>query len=148
VYTKGPLYAAAGYQGQDSNNRLFVLTGAYDFTVAKIYLNTAQARGGFNGGSFGGPPAPGYRAKSFSGGVSAPVGPGRLFAQAGRYDPSGSGVGLGPISKSTKFGLGYEYNLSKRTALYSTVATAKKDSFGATSFSRANAFDLGVWHRF
>lgn len=149
VYAAGPIYAGIGYDGMDSNNRVIALTGSYDFGIAKVYANGAQARGGFNGGSFGGAYTPNYRAKSFSAGVAAPLGNGKIFAQGGRYDPTGSGAGVtGLLSKSTKFGLGYEYNLSKRTFLYTTAATAKKDNVGATTFSRANGFDVGVYHKF
>jgi predicted porin len=45
-----------------------------------------------------------------------------------------------------KFGLGLDYNLSKRTTLYTDVGKTSGD--GASSTAKKAAFDVGIFHRF
>jgi len=45
-----------------------------------------------------------------------------------------------------KFGLGLDYNLSKRTTLYTNMG--KVSGNGASTAAKKTAFDVGIWHRF
>lgn len=125
MYKPGKFWLGAAFDRLDSKNHLALVGGGYDFGVATPTFSYAKAKGGLNGD-----------AKSFSLGVKVPVSFGRVYAQAGRYSPA-SGL------DSTMFGAGTEYNLSKRTALYANLGSAKQD--GKT---RATAIDFGVKHTF
>jgi predicted porin len=88
-------------------------------------------------------------------GVTAPVGPGELRAQASRYDTANSDADW------RKIAIGYGYNLSRRTQVYGTIAhvdnsagaqrsigvqglAAPGTSLGGTS----NGYEVGVRHSF
>lgn len=145
VYSNGPVYAGIGVDGMDGDNRVYALTAAYDFGFVRPIFHYADARGGFVNSGNGGQPSPSYRATSYTLSATVPVGKHRAFVGFGSYDPSESGVGVsGPKSKATKFMMGYFHNLSKRTSLYVTAGSAKKDSVGTVSFTRSNAFDAGI----
>jgi len=90
-------------------------------------------------------------AKGWLIGASAPVGPGEVRASYARYR-----VETATQPTSTKLALGYVHHLSKRTALYATVARVR-NSGGATfalngSTTAANmasrGADLGIRHNF
>ena len=83
-------------------------------------------------------------------GALVPVGPGEIRASYSTYkiDPTGA--------KTNKLAVGYVHNLSKRTAVYTTVARAK-NSGGATQAlngaltganTSSSGFDLGLRHSF
>lgn len=46
----------------------------------------------------------------------------------------------------SKFGIGVDYALSKRTALYSDIGKQRGDGF--TDVQKKARFDVGVWHKF
>ncbi len=94
-------------------------------------------------------------------GVTAPLGAGELRATIAHYDSKGNN------NDSNKFGIGYGYNLSKRTQLYGTFATVKNKGTGApgansitdtgitalavpagVTATRFNGFDFGIRHSF
>ena len=81
--------------------------------------------------------------KGYSISAVIPVGVGRIMAGYARIDPSGTG---GTRSTHTKFGIGGEYNLSKRTLIYSDIG--KRSGSGLTSAQTSAMFDLGVRHAF
>ncbi len=88
-------------------------------------------------------------------GATVPVGAGQIRVAYSRYSTDAAGD---PTSK--KLALGYVHNLSKRTALYATVARVKNDGFGAAAASAAlngavstgngssTGYDLGIRHSF
>jgi len=76
-------------------------------------------------------------------GATAPVGPGLIRASVGQARYSFDGPGDDP--RATKFALGYVHNLSKRTALYATVAhTSNKDGSALVSGTNLNQGANGV----
>jgi predicted porin len=88
-------------------------------------------------------------------GVTAPIGPGELRAQASRYDRADSNADW------TKFAIGYGYNLSKRTQLYATVAHLHNSdgaqrsigvqglpATGTSPGGISNGYEMGVRHAF
>jgi len=118
--------------GDKINVSEWTLGGSYDFEVVKAYLAFSQNRNGvFAGGDttvdggtiFGTQGAlDGFRANSYLVGLSAPLGAGNLMfswqmSDANRTDDSVKDAN-GITSKQNIFGLGYTYNLSKRTNLY------------------------------
>lgn len=86
--------------------------------------------------------------------LTAPVGPGLVRAAYTRADQKGNANNDGNI-----FALGYVYNLSKRTQLYTTYAVSDNKNGStvyqvggspgaATANGRTNGLDLGVTHSF
>ncbi len=120
-YAAGPLSVAAGYgkttvthAGGVSNDRKQAnIGGTYDFGVAKLFANYTKT----SQDHFGAAINPDLDTKGFLLGVTAPVGPGLVRASFSKIKNSELNN-----FESKKFGIGYQYNLSKRTALFATVA--------------------------
>ena len=87
-------------------------------------------------------------------GASAPVGPGTIKAQYASYDQKGSSDDAQQLS------VGYQYDLSKRTAVYTTVSYLKNKNASAVALggsglalnpvsgSNQTGFQVGVRHAF
>jgi predicted porin len=141
-YANGPLDVALAYaqstiasnyySGTTTNLDTFNLGASYDFGVVKLFGEYSKSDIKVDqtfqtvAGAFGirEPGADGYLL-----GVTVPVGPGLIRAaySAVKYNNTsapGQVFGL-PDPKADKFALGYVHNLSKRTALYATVAYLK-----------------------
>jgi len=92
---------------------------SYDFGVAKLMANFGQEKANVTatGASIA-------KVTNFEIGAVAPVGPGRLRASynSTKIEVTGSAAA---DPKITKFAVGYIYDLSKRTAVYATVASLK-----------------------
>ena len=131
-YSGGPLYAALGYEkiskGTNDGRGVTNVALHYDLGVAKLlgYYATAKIGAGGNTSS-----------RMFSIGALAPVGPGNVKAVYYRVDPAGANNNL------SKFGIGYDYALSKRTGLYADLGLSKADGL-----TRNNAYAFGVKHTF
>lgn len=141
-YGAGPLYAGFAYDritegvvgGVSSDgNSLFNLGVAYDFGFVRPMFYYGQAKLNVVGGE--------DKNKFYSIGATAPVGPGKLKAQVYRLNLDAGG-------DETKFAVGYDYPLSKRTFIYVDASSAKKDDVGGVDFSNKNGFDLGIQHTF
>lgn len=124
-YRSGAVWIGAAFDHLDSRNNLRLIAGSYDFGLVKPSFSYGRAKGGVNGD-----------ARSMSVSANVPTGFGRWYVNFGRLNPANG-------RDSTMVGLGAEYNLSKRTLLYSNVGSAKRD--GA---NRSTAIDLGVKHTF
>lgn len=130
-YLNGPieLTAASARPAGFNTKYLNQIGGAYDFQVARVLL-TVQRN---NNPSFNGNTAK----NAYALGVTAPVGPGQLWAS---YDIKNfSNSGNGRVAQ-----LGYKYNLSKRTVVYGQVAT-KNSAFDGVS---SNGAGVGLTHSF
>lgn len=125
VYTNGPLKVAAAYEnasGKPSIGHNSTLMGAsYDLGVLSVLGDYAKASNGSDAGNL-------------RLGVSAPIGAGAAKAAYSKGKNS---------YYDKQYGLGYWYNLSKRTMLF-TDANRTKDTAG----SSVNAFDVGINHNF
>jgi predicted porin len=150
VYRKNAIYAGYAHEGWDSANHLDVVTLAYDLGFIRPTALYAQAKGGYNFGATAATPT--YRATSWVVGGTAPLGSGRLMFGVGHYDPTKSGPGVtasgsggapAVLTTSQKYMVGYEYYLSKRTLIYGTADTAKKEKF-----TQSNALNAGIQHTF
>lgn len=131
VYNKSGLYLGAAYndvriKNSPNQNRFVVLTGHYDFGPIRPILQYAQGKNVSTAYS-----------RSFLVGATAPVGLGRLKMVAAQLDPAGAD------NTTRKFGLGYEYFLSKRTSVHADVGTGK-----TTNLSRTTGFEAGIKHVF
>lgn len=136
-FNVGVATARTRYAGGDT--RQSNLFGTYDFGVAKVGASISRDRKDVVEGQ-------GWQLSSW-----VPLGAGQILAGFSRYETNQAG---NPESK--QLSLGYVHNLSKRTALYTTVARVK-NSGGADyalngSETAPNAsstgLDLGVRHNF
>ncbi|GAB3771789.1 porin [Ramlibacter monticola] len=121
--------------------------GQWDFGMAKVMGHyTADKRGNsaFNGDTDG---------KGWLLGALVPVGAGEIRAAFSEYKIE---LASGAEPKAQQLALGYVHNLSKRTALYTTVARVKNEGGSAFALNGAQAvvnnnstgFDLGIRHSF
>lgn len=163
-YANGPFdVALAGNKltqtlvGGQSNDKTHAnIAGSFDFGVAKLFalydLQKAD-NAPING-----------ETKVTGGliGVTAPVGPGLIKAAYSVVETKVTGAGLKPESK--KFAIGYDYNFSKRTRLYATLARSSNSegsnlSVGAVGVGgltvpaavankASNGYEIGLRHTF
>jgi predicted porin len=143
-YTGGPLYAAFGYEkitkGSNDGTGTTNFALHYDFGVAKVLGYYDRSKTGANGNASN---------SMFSIGLLAPVGPGNVKAVYYRVNRADTTTGVGPTAvtlknDTTKFGLGYDYALSKRTGLYADLGIAS----GSDGRTKNNAYAFGVKHTF
>lgn len=171
-----PVVAASA----DNDRTVYNLGATYDFKVIKLFgLYSVQKQentigsltSGLNLGGLAASAGNDLEAKAFSIGFTAPVGPGVFkFGYSTLELENGFGVGTKP--SADKFALGYQYDLSKRTALYATYArlknkdaaagasttagltagAARQRGLAGTALTGANssstAIDLGIRHSF
>ena len=120
AYDNGPLSVALSYDESSAlvltspaatgadRNRL-TLGGSYDLNVVKLNAILQQTKDDVPGGSE-------RKVNAYMLGASAPVGAGEVKLQYALYDQKAID------SKAHQISLGYVHNLSKRTAVYGTVA--------------------------
>ncbi|MGD9773480.1 porin [Diaphorobacter sp.] len=146
--------AAAGTTAARKIDRDTIALGAsYDFGVAKvsgIYQQVKHDEAGRND----------VKVNSYALGVSAPVGSsGIVKAQYAMYDQKN--VVQGRDAEANHFSLGYQHNLSKRTALYGTVSYMDNDNGSTVGLSgkgmgtttpvsgeSQTGFQVGIRHAF
>jgi len=160
-YANGPVDVALAYGQSTVNDVVGVsnskvktanLGASYDFGVIKAFGEYSQVK--TDGVTY---PLPSTSTKlnGYLLGLTAPVGPGLIRASFSSDKLSIAG----PNPKANKFALGYVHNLSKRTALYATVAhvtnkngssttTGGSPTFVAGTPSSANGYDFGIRHAF
>ena len=147
-YDAGPLSATVAY---DRNYADYKTTGLYaKYNFGFMVLNFQHENGdGTNGGSA----LTKEKIKATS--ISADIPLGAIVGKVGylRYDSDKNtcnGTGASNVGTkacdASKFGLGAEYLLSKRTKLYSDVSKASGDRLSAAS--KKGQFDIGVRHAF
>lgn len=133
-YENGPWSAAFAAEQQnnidyDTSNirqRAYSLGGSYDFGVAKVAAAYRQANNQPAGQQSD------YKDKTYTLGASAPVGAaGLVKASYNRYEYHTPGAAT--EFKADQIALGYEHNLSKRTALYGTYSYLKNKNGGTMS---------------
>jgi predicted porin len=183
-YAAGPLDVAASYAQNDTSFttgtgaaavarpgkiKTFNLGATYDFGVAKLfgeYSRSKDQRDPLNVFTR----VPDVDLTGYLIGVTVPIGPGQIRASYSqvKYDFNRVpvlGVVNAPDPKSNKLALGYVHNLSKRTALYGTIArVSNKNGAGLTvgagpsyvvAFNRAAlqpkssmGYEFGIRHAF
>ena len=167
-YINGPLTLAASYDrmnpdnstagGQDNGNiQQYILGGAYDFEVVKVSAAFSQTRDGWFVGTdldtlptgvqdFGDfRTADGFRANSYMLGVTMPFGASKVFASWQRADAKNDRL-TGDDATTNIYSVGYTYDLSKRTNLYTYASYG--DNFAFQEDVRSTAVAVGLRHRF
>lgn len=127
-YAKGPLMVGGGYEKNRREDDVAAILATYDLGVAKLMGGYSQVDTVATAGK---------KRTNWNLGIAAPVGV--VTVKAGYNTSEAEGTGI----KSKKAGLGGEYNLSKRTYLYTTYGRTRVGSAGATT-----GFDLGIRHAF
>lgn len=127
--------------------------GFYDFGVAKLLANYSHDEGLVQLPSAGGQQL--AKGKGFSLGTSVPLGNSELRAGYSRYKVDMQSAGQDePTAK--KLMASYVYNLSKRTAVYGTVARVTNSGGSTTALlgavtaanDNSNGFETGIRHTF
>ncbi|CAM4042451.1 Putative porin [Comamonas aquatilis] len=126
-YDNGPLSVTAAYgtlsYGPAGDRDEMSIGASYNFGVAKIAGNAQQIKYKPNG-------APNEKFNNYLLGVSAPVGGvGEVKLQYAMYDQKAADT------KAHQLSLGYVHNLSKRTAVYGTVAYLKNKEGSAMALN-------------
>jgi predicted porin len=115
--------------------------GQWDFGMAKLMGHYSRDE---NGGVDG---------EGWLIGALVPVGAGEIRVAYSQYETD---LGAGADPKSRKIALGYVHNLSKRTAVYATVARVRNSNGAASALNgstvgannSSTGFDLGIRHSF
>ena len=124
---------------------------SYNFGVARVMANFGQEKASVQatGASIA-------KVTNFEIGAVAPVGPGRFRVSYNRTKLDVTALAVDP--QVSKFAVGYIYDLSKRTALYATVASQKNKNGAAFALSgpattaaangRSTGYNIGISHTF
>lgn len=142
TYDMGAFSGAAAYGETKSGISKFkqtTLAGSYDFGVVKALASYTQGKMDAN------------KSKVYSLGLQAPHG------EAGQIRASYARVNAGGSNTSNVLAVGYLYNLSKRTAMYSTAAFLKNGAganrvlaapANAVLGERSSGVEFGLRHNF
>ena len=161
-YANGPIYAVVDY-AQVMNNQKFtnpttgvndgkiktwLAGGSYDFGVAKVVAEYQTAKADYVTG----------KTDFWMLGATVPVGAGSILAS---YGNAKSTLGGATNATAKQYAIGYTYNLSKQTSLYTSYAHLTNDqntaytvgdatdSFGPGIANQASSgFALGMVHNF
>jgi predicted porin len=159
-YANGPIYGVVDYaqvQNAVSNGagalndgkiKVWLAGGSYDFGVAKVVAEYQTAKYDYTTG----------KTDFWMLGATVPVGAGSILASYGNAKST-----LGGLTNATakQYAIGYTYNLSKQTSLYTSYAHLTNDqnthftvgdatdAFGAGINNQASSgFALGMVHNF
>ena len=159
-YANGPIYAVLDYAQvqnavanpttlvNDGKIKTWLAGASYDFGVAKVVAEYQTAKKDYVTG----------KTDFWMLGATVPVGAGSILASYGNAKNT-----LGGVTNATakQYAIGYTYNLSKQTSLYTSYAHLTNDqntaytvgdatdSFGAGIANQASSgFALGVVHNF
>lgn len=124
-WKQGPLWLAAGYDGLDGDTHLKLVAAGWDFGAVRPTATWSRAKGGVNGD-----------ATAFTVSALVPLPFGRTYVLLGSLRPATD-------LDAKMFGAGLQYDLSKRTLLYTNLGSAKR-----VGLTRTSAFDLGIKHTF
>ena len=128
MYAQGPLQAGFGYSDRDaaSTMRAWNAMVAYNFGMVRPILSYSVSTLGT------------VDTADYTIGATAPVGAnGVLKLVYANQNPDGAN------NDTKKFGIGYQYNLSKRTSLHADLGSAKRGSL-----TRLTGYEAGIKHVF
>lgn len=149
-YKQGPLHVSGAYAStsnaaDSSKFKLTSVGAAYDFGVVRPSFSYTENK---------------YLARKqqiWTASVTAPLGQGQVWAAYTSAKTTGE-TGFATVGTPKLAAVGYIYNLSKRTALYTTFAQLKND--GTTRFvlggapaatangQKSTGYDVGIRHSF
>lgn len=135
-YATGPLFVGLSYENPQFDTDKLTTVGAR-YTFAPVTL-----RAGFSTGKTGGPTitaATAEKVRSYLVGASIAIGSGDLLLGYAQQK-------IGTLT-SKKVGLGYHYNLSKRTKLYADYGHASEELVRPMTDEK-NGYDFGIQHNF
>lgn len=154
-YKVGDLNVAGGYQTTDSLNskyKQFSLGGSYDFKVVKVQGLFSQLKFGSR------------KQNVYTIGAVVPVtAAGSVTAQYTKAETNGTADrdfiqrGVNTAGDAQAFTVGYQHNLSKRTALYTTASIIDNDNgtfkvannaVNAVRGGKSGGLDVGIKHSF
>jgi len=126
-FANGPIYVGGGYEQNRFDDNLTAILGSFDFGVAKVMGGYSQVDTVAIAGE---------KRKNWNLGVAAPLGAAVLKAGFANSEAEGTGTETRTLS------LGAEYNLSKRTYLFTTASRSR------TAGVTGSSFDVGISHSF
>ncbi len=151
VYSNGPLNAMLGYERNRVNDTLVQLGANYDLGVVKLWAGYGNIKGSSDAAdrvgmtylatASGTQVAAGGNIKDYVLAVSAPFGAATVRAGYSRWNFNGASGAL----NESKIGLGLNYALSKRTAIYTDLANITRKN---ANLSNQSLFDVGIAHSF
>ncbi len=155
AYVAFTLYNLENANGTGAARKNYQLGGTYDFGVVKVHVMGQRGEGDPTG-------AKKVDVLDILGGVTVPLAGGSLLASYVHHNDKTAAAVSGSTGDedAAQWGIGYNYPLSKRTAIYTSYAkiTDDKNSFGkAAAFTVGNAtetgtgnkgFNFGVVHNF
>ena len=152
-YVSGPIYAKIGYHSVESatgdKGHLTFLGAKYDFGLATAHFNYVVNKGSAVFGLLN------PNSRDLLLGLSVPIGQGKLLASYIRKDDR-----TAANYDANQLAIGYVHNLSKRTALYTSIArihnhalAGNKQGFyrvgnSTEQGSGSRAFNIGIRHAF
>ncbi len=125
IYAAGPLRFAIAYDRNANDLKTKGIYGGYNLGAANLMFQWEN-----------GDISPSADQSIWSIGARVPMGAATFKA----------GYRNNSDAEQKKFGLGLDYNLSKRTIVYTDVA--KQSGDGYSTAAKKAQFDVGVWHRF
>ena len=172
-YANGPIYAAASYEkayaanstvvnGQSVNN--WNIAGSYDFKVVKLAAGYGQTRDGFWAGSGAGGAgaqlavapnstsnalvfAPNVGYNSYIVGATVPVNAtSRVLLSWTMITPNSNLKDAFNASNQSSYNLGYTYDFTKRTNLYTYVGQSV--NYATVDTAKSTVVGLGMRHAF
>jgi len=159
-YLNGPLNIAVSFDqiraaDEKAKPKIYAIGATYDFEVVKVaaaygrtsdgWMNGQEAMG-FNTGIEGETFERGFRANSYMLGLSAPLGDGsKVFTSWQHIKPKNDKL-TNDDETTNVYSVGYTYDLSKRTNLYSYVSYATDYYF--IDGVKSTAVGVGLRHRF
>jgi predicted porin len=175
-YASGPLDIGLSYGSSTVGDNYFAgttddvktanLGASYDFGILKLFGELSRVRRTRDYAVTPLVPLPDDDVNGYLIGVAVPVGPGLIRAAYSRvkYDLNSATTPFAPPApdpSASKFSLSYVHNLSKRTALYATVARVNNKngaaltvggpafiSTGVFTPKTSSGYDFGIRHAF
>ena len=133
-YAAGPVNVGLAYDKNYADIKTVGVYGSFDFGVVKLMGQFEKGDSSNNAGTLL------ESMKNYSIGIRAPLGAVTILAG---YLHANSDLANRDASK---FGVGAEYSLSKRTNLYTNVGKSSGDRL--SDAAKKTAFDVGITHRF
>ena len=124
-YSAGPLFVGVGYEDPAGDTDRIVSAGA------RYKLGFATVSAGLSTGTT----AANLKARGYMVGAAVPLGAANLYTGFAQQKVDG-------VTTNQKFGLGYDYKLSKWTMLYADFGNDSKLA------SNKSGYDLGIQHNF
>jgi predicted porin len=156
-YKAGPLNVSATYANANAAVDKYKLASvgvAYDFGVARPSLIYSEGKYGAR------------KQTVYTAAVTVPLGQGLIMASYTDAKANAAATGTNAVTSSTSpvatddgklFAIGYVYNVSKRTALYTTAAQIKNNGVGRFAVAgspsvaagkKSSGVDVGIRHSF